>query len=405
MSGSKIRSRSTLQALLALTLLVTVIAASATLPSTAAGGKYWAKYEFHGYNRDKSDYIIFYVYVDLSDPHFPDVNITGYKIVAGDYESDPTMLPGAKSGAELVMGNLIDFVADPENLPPDGVVKREVYNVTVYEVYDTNTYLLKYAKIGSEETTKYIYEIKLVDTNVEPGWLGGNQATSAAASTTQTAAQTTATQTQSRTLYFTYNLKFDLRDPKSGDTLRASGDVKITVSYDGNHAEDLGSEVLSTHIDSLPSSVTADEFRKFLEGFIGNYIPMWIPPDQLPSDGVYKSTSGNMLVSAIYDTNSGFLKQAVMLPSKESGVEGEGVIIELTDTNYEPLKGEAQAASPGGAGGGFGGILTAVIGAVIVAAIVTVFIMIKKKRGAKPSYGAYGPAYPPPPQTPPPPPG
>ncbi len=406
MSVLNIRSGRAVASILA--LLVIMASLSATMqPALNASDEYWAKYEFHGYNKDKSRYFIAYVYVDLSDPTWPSEEVTDIKIVSGRF--DDAELAGIKTAVSVLISNLIDIVADPEELPPNGVIQTKKYNITVYEVYDTHTYLLKYAKVGSEEESKYMYEIKLIDTNVKPGWLG---TTATSTSEPQPPTQTTSSSSES-TLgvktgqYVTYHLEFNLVNKKSGDVLKGSGDVRITLEAGEDYINIQNAKVSNIKVEELPKGATEDDFKTFVENFIGYYIPVWIDPKELPPDGIKSTTIGKLNATIAYDVKTGLLKN-VYLSGENEEASGEAKIA-LIDTNVPQLKGainEEPAGAVGSGGGGFGGLLTAAIGAVIAAAIAVVFMLLVKKRRARTAtHGAYGPAYPPPPGTPPPPPG
>ncbi len=385
------------------TLLVIAAFLSATVqPALNASDKYWAKYEFHGYTKDKSKHFVAYVYVDLSDPRWPDEKITDVKIVKGHF--DDTELAGIDTAVSMLIDYLINIVADPEDLPSNGVIQTKKYNTTVYEVYDTQTYLLKYARLGSEEEGNYIYEMKLVDTNVKPGWLG---------TTTTSEAQLPAQVTSSSSggalgvktgQYVTYHLEFNVIDKDTGEAIKGSGDVKFTLKVVEGYVGAQDVRASNVKVGELPKDATEEEFKSFLEDFIGDYVSLWINPKELPADGVREEDIGKFKATITYDVKTGLLKNAYLTPKSED--VGGDVKITLIDTDVPSLK-SAVSEEPAGAtgGGGFGGILTAAIGAVIAATIAVVFTLIKKRRAKTATYGAYGPTYPPPPGTPPPPPG
>ena len=406
MSVPKIHSGKAVASILALLVIMAFLSAAAQ-PSLNASDKYWAKYEFHVYSKDGSKHLVAYVYVDLSDPQFPDEKVTGVKVVSGKF--DETELAGADAAISMLIDYFIDIVADPESLPPDGVVQLKKYNTTVYEVYDTQTYLLKYAKLGGEnEKGDYIYEMKLVDTNVKPGWLGATETTTTSA--TQSPVQVTSS-SSGGTLsvktgqYVTYHLEFDVIDKDSGDVIKGSGDVKITLKVSDGYVSAQDVKVSNLKVDKLPKDATIDQFESLMEKFIGYYISLWVDPKKLPADGMKEEDVGKFKAAISYDVKTGLLKNAYLTPKSED--VGGSVKITLIDTDVASLKGAAgeEPAGATGGGGGFGGILMAVIGAVVAAAITMVFVLLKKRKARTATYGAYGPAYPPPPGNPPPPPG
>lgn len=385
------------------TLLVIAAFLSATVqPALNASDKYWAKYEFHGYTKDKSKHFVAYVYVDLSDPRWPDEKITDVKIVKGHF--DDTELAGIDTAVSMLIDYLIDIVADPENLPSNGVIQTKKYNTTVYEVYDTQTYLLKYARLGSEEEGNYIYEMKLIDTNVKPGWLGTTTTSEAQPPVQATSSSSESTLGVKTGQYVAYHLEFNLVNKKTGEKLKGSGDVKITLEVEEGYVGVQNAQTSNLNIEGLPKDATEGDFKTLVENFVGYYIPVWKDPKELPDDGVVEKDVGKLKATLAYDVKTGLLKNAYVAGENEEAT-GE-VKITLIDTDVPSLK-SAVGEEPAGAagGGGFGGILTAAIGAVIAAAIAVVFTLIKKRRAKTATYGAYGPTYPPPPGTPPPPPG
>ncbi len=389
---SKVRKY--MYAIAALALLALAIA-----PATHAEESYYAVYDAH--YRGPSASIDGEVYVNITI--YPDTGPSaGYDISSITYYSGD--LGGVSPEYALndvvwALTTYADFVAYDE-YPQNGElsVNDETADGRVIEIhatYDPSTRLMQEATLLlKDENGSQIAELSLTlkDTNMKALFTetqtsqGENQATTAAGG------EMVSHPTDGD--WVSYRVSIDFK--KGSEYARGTALIKV-VFHDEGYG--ISYEIGSVKVESIDTNLfEAGDAENQIKGLAENImylIPPYLPPEQLPSNGVYENSSEYMGVSvrATYDTSTGIMKTLEFRIQNDEG--GGEVRMEATDSS---IPGIAVAGGLGAGMPGLGGLLPVIVGVVLAVVVgVAIAVVRAKKKPSTPQVPQAPPAPPPPP--------
>ncbi len=411
-------------------IIATIVILSLTLPLIARSEEYWARYDLHVYSTDNTDHLIARIYVNLSDPEFPEVNVTSFRIVSGFENMDQSAIEYWLSVVvDTLFAYFLNVTMDPTQIPSGGDVSYTTFNFTVDAEYNINTGLLERAEIRPVNEGDYYYVLVLTDTNY--GQSAGGVTT---ATTTITAAPTTQPPTTTSTSinlsgkWVTYDIDVKLEDPTQKVDLIArvryhldtyTGEVlDLKVRELKNMTEDEVREEFS----SLPFPLTYNETVLNING-TGARAKLYYDEDShvLYAFEIYSESSPvGYLRAHLVDTNINELKEKIGVKPWEGQTPTQTSPITQSSTTKTSTPQPTTQPSPstGPASGAQSNqktqptetvaplspsnwIIYVIIGIVIAVIAGVAVALVKRRKRSTPQYYTY----PPPPQPPPPPPG
>lgn len=413
-------------------LVAVLVVFSMSLPLLAVGEEYWAKYDLHVYSVNGTGHIVAHIYVNLSDPEFPEANVTDFRVVSGFEGMDQSSIEYWLSVVvDTLFAYFLNVTMNPTQIPSSGDVSYTTFNFTVNAEYNINTGLLERAEIRPVNEGDYYYVLVLTDTNYgqSTGGVTTTTTTVTATSTTQPPT-TTSTSVNLSGKWVTYDIDVKLEDPTQ------KVDLIARVRY---YLDTYSGEVLDLKVREL-RNITEDDVR---EEFSSMPFPLTYNETVLSINGTdararlyYDEDSHVLYAFEIYsesnpvgylkahlvDTNIGELKEKIgVIPWEgQTPTQPSPTTQSSTTKTSTPQQTTQPSPSTGPASGvqsnqntqhtethmmPFGSsnwIIYIIVGIVVIAVIagVVVALAMRKKKTAPQYY-----PYPPPPQPPPPPPG
>ncbi len=397
-------------------LVAVIVVFSMSLPLLAIGEEYWATYDLHVYSIDNTDHLVAHIYVNLSDPDFPEVKVKDFKVISGFEDMDqPTIEYWLNVSVDIIFA-FLKVTMDPAQIPPSGDVSYTEFNITVNAEYNTNTGLLERAEIRSVDENKYYYVLVLTNTNYEQ-------------STSEITATTTSTSSSGK--WVTYDIDVKLEDPTQKVDLIARVRYYLDT-YTGEvldlkirELKNMTEDEVRNEFSSLPFPLTYNETVLSING-TGARAKLYYDEDShvLYAFEIYSESSPvGYLRAHLVDTNINELKEKIgvkpwegQMPTQTSSTTQSSTTKTSTPqstTQSSPSTGPAsgvqnnqntQNTQPTGTVAPLGPsnwIIYVIIGIVIAVIAGIALALAKRRKRPTPQYYPY----PPPPQPPPPPPG
>ncbi len=410
-------------------VIAAIVFLSLSLPLSAIGEEYWAKYDLHIYSIDNTDHLVANIYVNLTDPEFPETNITGFRIISGFEDTDQSAIEyWLNTAVDTIFAYFINITMDPAQIPQSGDISYTVFNFTVNAEYNTNTGLLERAEIRPVNEGNYYYVLVLTDTNYGQNAGGVTTTTMTVTATSSTPSPTTtSTSINLSGKWVTYDIDVKVEDPTQKIDLTArvryyletsNGEVlDLKVRELENMTEDEVKEELS----SIPFPLTYNETLLSINGTSAK-AKLYYDEDShvLYAFEIYSENNPvGYLKAHLVDTNINELKEKIgVKPWEEQTPTQTSPTTQSSTTRTstpQPTTKPSQTTRPAGGSqntqstqptrtivppGSSNWMIYTVIGIVIAIIAGVAVALVKRKKKQTPQHYPY----PPPPQPPPPPP-